>query len=194
VLAAARELLSEHGFDALTMRALARLLGVRPNALYSHVESKTALIDELLDETLAGVHTTDSDERDSSAGLHALMISTYEVLLAHPDLVPLYVARQGAHGPNAQRLGQVVLELLGRAGVDGARALEARRVLIIYTVGYAAFATRPPFEMGATVQRPDQSMRNSFQTGLRWLLDGITGGPHRFGVMTHLPDIAESPS
>ncbi|MBD0283747.1 MAG: helix-turn-helix transcriptional regulator, partial [Thermoleophilaceae bacterium] len=44
VLAAAHELLADGGLDALTMRALAERLGVRPNALYSHVASKTELI------------------------------------------------------------------------------------------------------------------------------------------------------
>ncbi len=50
VLAAARELLATAGVDGLTMRALARRLDVAPNALYSHVRSKTDLLDALLDD------------------------------------------------------------------------------------------------------------------------------------------------
>ena len=53
VLAAARELLAEGGLPALSMRSLANRLGVAPNALYSHVGSKTALLDDLLDDLLA---------------------------------------------------------------------------------------------------------------------------------------------
>lgn len=39
--------------------------------------------------------------------------------------------------------------LLGRAGVRDVAAREALRVLIVYTIGFAAFATRPPLEDGA---------------------------------------------
>jgi TetR/AcrR family transcriptional regulator, tetracycline repressor protein len=174
VLGHARTLLSERGLEALTMRALAQRLGVRPNALYSHVQSKTALVDELLDDTLAEVEAPADLRIDPGDGLRMLMASTYEVLLAHPDLVPLYLARQGARGPNAQRLGEIMLALLERAGLDASAALDARRVLIIYTIGYAAFTTRPPFEsepQPGTTQ--DRRMQSSFGAGLHWLLSGI---------------------
>src|SRR5919106_90497 len=111
VLAVARELLAERGFDALTMRALADRLGVSPNAIYSHVEDKTDLVDALLDDVLAEVEAPGPDADDPIEGLHAIMTSTFDVLLAHPDLVPLYVARQGARGPNAYRLGDVMIAL-----------------------------------------------------------------------------------
>jgi TetR/AcrR family tetracycline transcriptional repressor len=174
VLETAHELLGERGIDALTMRALAERLGVSPNTLYSHVADKTDLVDAILDDVLAEVDAPRSDVEDPTAGLHALMASTHEVLLAHPDLVPLYVARQGARGPNAHRLGDLMLALLDRAGVTGAAALEARRVLIVYTIGFAAFAARPPFEAGAEPPLPPERISENFLSGLGWLLAGIT--------------------
>jgi TetR/AcrR family transcriptional regulator, tetracycline repressor protein len=173
VLATAHELLAERGIDALTMRALAERLGVSPNTLYSHVADKTDLVDAILDDVLAEVEAPLADAEDPTAGLQALMASTHEVLLAHPDLVPLYVARQGARGPNAHRLGDVMLALLDRAGVRGDAALEARRVLIVYTIGFAAFANRPPFEDSAEGPVPPGRISDSFDSGLRWLLAGI---------------------
>jgi AcrR family transcriptional regulator len=173
VLAAARELLAESGFEALTMRSLALRLDVSPNALYSHVESKTALIDDVLDDVLSEVKTPESDVEDASAGLHAIMASTHEVLLAHADLVPLFLARQGARGPNAQELGEIVLTLLALEGVDGPRAREALRVLIVYTIGFTAFATQAPL-MPMDQQQPSTGeLAMNFDSGLRWLLNGI---------------------
>jgi AcrR family transcriptional regulator len=169
VLAAARELLAEQGLEALTMRALAARLDVAPNALYSHVAGKTALIDAVLDDVLAEVQAPAADAEDPDAGLHALMASTYDVLLAHPDLVPLYLARQGARGPNAQRLGDVMLALLARAGVTGPPARAALRVLIVYTIGFAAFTTGAPI---GPEPRTDE-LRGNFDNGLRWLLAGV---------------------
>lgn len=167
VLAAANELLAERGLAALTMRAVATRLDVAPNALYSHVANKTALLDDVLDERLALVTEPDPDG-DPAAGLHAVMTSTRAVLLDRPDLVPLYLARQGARGPHAQRLGEVMLGLMDRAGVTGGDAREALRVLIVYTIGFAALGTGGP-------PAADETAR-SFDRGLRWLLTGIIPG------------------
>ncbi len=173
VLAEARDVLAASGLASLTMRALAERLGVAPNALYSHFASKAALVDELLDDVLADVREPPAAIEDPSDGLEQLMASTYEVLVAHPDLVPLYLARQGAAGPNAQRLGETMIALLARAGVHGEPAREARRVLIIYTIGFAAFATHPPLEPGAGRKLTVEDMADNFTSGLRSLLAGI---------------------
>jgi TetR/AcrR family tetracycline transcriptional repressor len=69
------------------------------------------------------------------------MSSTYNVLTAAPDMVPLCLAPQGARGPHAVRLGQVTDGLLARAGADPKDVPMARRVLIVHTIGSAAFAT-----------------------------------------------------
>jgi len=162
VLDAARALLARDGLAGLTMRALAERLGVAPNALYSHVENKSGLVDDVLDDVLAEVEAPDPEAADPADGLHALMASTHAVLLAHPDLVPLYLHRGGANGPNAQRLGEVMLALLARADVTGPEGREALRVLIVYTIGFAAFA-----------QPPTEELKANFDAGLRWLLSGI---------------------
>lgn len=172
VLAGARELLAESGLSGLTMRALARRLGVSPNALYSHVESKDALLDELLDDALAAVQAPPPETADPSAGLHELMSSTYETLLAQDDLVPLYLARQGARGPNAHRLGQVVLALLARGEISEPDARQALRVLIIHTIGFAAF-TVDVIRAPHTSPERREELSESFALSLSWLLAGI---------------------
>ena len=175
VLAAARQLLVEDGLDGLTMRALARRLDVTPNALYSHVATKTSLIDDILDDVLAAVEIPELDRGDWQAGLRTMMASTHTVLLAHADLVPLYLARQGARGPNAQRLGEVMLSLLRRGGVTGPSARDAQRALIVHAIGSAAFTSRPPLERGEdqTGGPPRPELIRTFERSLTWLLAGI---------------------
>ncbi len=172
VLAAARDVLAGGGLQALTMRTLADRLGVRPNALYSHFASKTALIEELLDDVLTEVRAPATDTPDWRMALHDLMASTHEVLLAHPDLVPLYLGR-GARGQNAQRLGEVMLALLARGGITGPPAREALRVLIVYAIGFAAFVTQPGFERDDDPDARRAELVGNFDSGLRWLLAGI---------------------
>lgn len=156
------------------MRGLAAELDVSPNAIYSHVESRSDLIDAVLDDVLGGVAPPDPSSANWRAELESVMDSTYEVLLDNERLVPLYAARY-ASGGNARALGERMLELLGRGGVDERRANEALRVLIVYTVGFAAFATRPvPAGTNSSPPVPKET-QSTFESGLRWILAGIAG-------------------
>ncbi|MEV6231667.1 hypothetical protein AB0L88_27800 [Saccharopolyspora shandongensis] len=101
------------------------------------------------------------------------MASTYNVLLGHTDLVPLYLSRQGARGPNAQRLGAITTELLRRADVPEPAASEVLRVLIVYTIGFAAFTSHLPSETSTEHQPTAEKMLDNFNHGLGWLLNGI---------------------
>jgi AcrR family transcriptional regulator len=177
VLDAAHEVLAAQGPTALTMRAVARRLQVAPNALYSHVDSKTALLDDLLDDLLADVTAPDPAAPDPLAAVTQMMESTYDLLTAHPDLVPLFLSRQGARGPNAVRLGVVLDGLLAASGVPAADVPQARRVLIVHALGSAAFATGPPVEPGSGRPMPAEETRRTFTHSLQWLLAGITAGP-----------------
>ena len=173
VLAAARAVLREDGVQALSLRAVARRLGVAPNTLYSHVAGKDDLLDLVLDDVLGGVAVPGEEEvrRDPWGAVRTIMLDSYDVLLAHPVLVPAYLDRQGARGVQARRLGVVTMRALGNAGLDEESAREAMRVLIVNTVGFAAFSARPE-GAGAGVIRADELRRN-FENGLGWLLAGI---------------------
>lgn len=176
VLDAATELIRQGGVDALTMRALARRLGVAPNALYSHVADKTQLLDDVLDDLLSAVAVPPVDGGDPIPALGALLESSYDLLTSHPSLVPLFLARQGARGPNAVRLGEVMDQLLSRAGLSGPAVDEARLVLIIHTIGSAAFASGPPVAPGGERPLAAAESRRVFDHSLRWLLAGIMQG------------------
>ena len=173
VLAAARAVLRQDGVQALSLRAVARRLGVAPNTLYSHVAGKDDLLDLVLDDVLGGVAVPAEEEvqRDPWGAVRAIMLDSYDVLLAHPGLVPAYLDRQGARGVQARRLGVVTMRALGNAGLDEVAAREAIRVLIVNTVGFAAFSARPdgagPGAIGA------DELRRNFENGLDWLLAGI---------------------
>jgi TetR/AcrR family transcriptional regulator, tetracycline repressor protein len=170
VLAAARAALGEGGVEALSMRRLAGRLGVAPNALYSHVTSRDDLIDALLDDALNEVRAPDPERGDWREGIETMMRRTYGVLVAHPDLVPLYVARRGARGPRAVELGDQMLKMLARGGIEGDRAREAVRTLIIHTIGFAAFGVQEPLRESTLTAK---AVEQHYVQSLRWLLDGI---------------------
>lgn len=172
VLAAARAVMREEGVGGLSMRAVARRLGVAPNALYSHVTNRQELVDGVLDDVLGEVQlpTEEDVECDPWGAVHAVMLNSYDVLLAHPGLMSAYLDRQGARGVQAQRLGAVTLDALGQAGLSRAASREAMRVLIVHTVGFAAFAARPEGSPGVI---DAGELRRNFESSLDWLLAGI---------------------
>src|SRR3712207_393165 len=106
VVEAGLAVLREDGLDALSMRRVAARLEVAPNALYSHVPDKAGLLDAILDAVLADVAIP--ARGDWRTRIEALLLESRRVLLAHPDLVPLFLARQTG-GPNAMRLGEALL-------------------------------------------------------------------------------------
>ena len=188
---AAMGLLRDEGLDAVSMRRVADRLGVAPNSIYAHVADKAALIDELIDAMLGGVPTpTDDGWRER---IERVMRDSRRALLAHPDLVPFALVRQSV-GPNALRLGEVTLTSLREAGLDGAEAVTGLQVLLVHTIGSAAFETgrtqdpepaarsrrgreRAVDFGGVTAELSEPISRWSgdevFERGLAWLLDGL---------------------
>ena len=195
VLVAGRELVEREGVDALTMRRLAETLGVAPNTLYSYFHNKAALLDAVLDSLLAEIRVHGIDQKDWRDGLVALMTGSRAMLLARADLLPHLFSRP-MRGPQATRLGEETLALLARGGIEGGLAVDALRALLTFTFGSvaldaprrlepnpearqrtsaAAFASDPASprmaELSDSLSRPPAD--GSFETGLRWLLDGI---------------------
>ncbi|MEJ2865857.1 TetR/AcrR family transcriptional regulator [Actinomycetospora flava] len=164
VLAAAKTVFAERGLPGLSMRSVAGELGVAPNALYSHVADKDALVDALLDDQLAAL-APPSPDADPVAGLRAVMLATFDLLGRHADLVPLYLARQGARGPHARALGAAMVVLLARLGVDEAASARVVRALIVSTLGFAALAA-------ADAPLGNAELRADLEATLDWIVRG----------------------
>jgi TetR/AcrR family tetracycline transcriptional repressor len=178
------------------MRRLASELGVMPNALYSYFPHKEALLDALVDDLLGDIDIGDPAHGDWQNGLVDVMDASRRLLLAHPQLVSTFLARPGL-GPNAARLGEYTFALLRRGGLDGDQAVEAFRVLLIYSLGFAAFqAPRQDSDSPARTRQVESTFAGlddsafphlrrlasqlaapttdrHFHAGLRWLVDGI---------------------
>ncbi|WP_344294457.1 TetR/AcrR family transcriptional regulator [Agromyces neolithicus] len=188
---AAMGLLRDDGLEAVSMRRLADRLGVAPNSIYAHIADKAALIDELIDAILGGVPTpADGGWRER---IERIMGDSRRELLAHPDLIPFALVRQSV-GPNALRLGEVTLTALREAGLDGPEAVTGLQVLLVHTIGSAAFETgraQDP-EPAARIRRGRERAEEFggvtaelsepishwsgdavFERGLGWLLDGL---------------------
>jgi AcrR family transcriptional regulator len=126
IVAAALALLDDVGRDGLTLRALGDRLGVKAPALYWHVPSKAALLDEMATEVWrAIVAEVDALPPDTpwDQAMHAYAEAMRRHLLGHRDGARLfsgtYLTDDLLRG-NEERLGR--LRASGFSLTDGVRA------------------------------------------------------------------------
>jgi TetR/AcrR family transcriptional regulator, tetracycline repressor protein len=126
VIERALVLADSEGLEAVTIRRLAKELGVTPMALYWHFRSK----DELLDGMAARLFEEIDLSVDASARwqdqLRALLGSMLGVLRAHPFSAILLSTRT-ASSEGSLRATEVVLDILGRGGFSPAEATQIAR-------------------------------------------------------------------
>ncbi|MBA3735997.1 MAG: TetR/AcrR family transcriptional regulator [Actinobacteria bacterium] len=83
VLEAAIRLADEGGIESLTMRKLARELGVEAMSLYNHVANKGDLVDAIVDLVVGEIELP-STGVDWVADIKRCAVSAHEALLRHP--------------------------------------------------------------------------------------------------------------
>jgi AcrR family transcriptional regulator len=94
IVAAARELLDEHGLDALTMRRLAERLGIRAPSLYKHLPDKNAVEAGVIATGLEDLAAALERARHAAAEPTAALAAAYRAFaLTHPHLYLLMTNR-----------------------------------------------------------------------------------------------------
>ncbi|MGI5400432.1 TetR/AcrR family transcriptional regulator [Streptomyces sp. CA-135486] len=166
VLAAALELVDREGLSALSMRRVGSELGVEAMALYRYAPSKDALLDGLVEALYLELQDFLANGGEEAPGgaaggpewrteLHRIAGATYQVALAHPQVVPLLATRMLAV-PLARRPLAIlqdherVLTLLEQAGLDTSQAADAFRAYTSWVLGYIFV------ELRAMVDNPDE--------------------------------------
>jgi AcrR family transcriptional regulator len=121
--------------ERLSMRALARELGISPMAMYRHVKNKDDLLDGLLDRLLAEMKLpAESDPwRDR---LRFMATELRGLARRHPQLFVLLLQRP-AVGSDAVRTRDAVERALRDAGIDAEEAARLQRLLSTVVIGFA---------------------------------------------------------
>ncbi|MEV6581225.1 TetR/AcrR family transcriptional regulator [Streptomyces sp. NPDC051582] len=143
VLRAAVGLADEGGVAAVTMRAVAERLGVKPMSLYHHVPHKEAILDGIVDAVFADIELP-LDEPDWRAALRHRAHSARTVLGRHSWAIALMESRTHP-GPATLHHHDAVLGILSRAGFPYALAGHAYSLLDSYVYGFALTEAALPF-------------------------------------------------
>src|SRR6266705_5807422 len=145
LVAEALAVISTDGAQALSMRALARRLGVVPGALYRHVRSKAQLHDLILDAVLAEVDCRADPALPSIAQVAMLAHRLRAVLENHPGIAALLKTRDPL-SPASLALAEAFLAPLHAAGLPGRQAALTFRLIYDYTLGFALSDRTSPGE------------------------------------------------
>lgn len=122
------------GVESLSMRALAKELGVEAMSLYNHIRNKDDLLDALVD-TVVGRIALPSTGNDWQGELRRRAHSMRTVFLAHPWAPPLIVGRMNV-GPNMLTLNEATLGCLHAAGFSYVQADHAMNALDSLIYGF----------------------------------------------------------
>jgi AcrR family transcriptional regulator len=133
VLRAAITLADEGGIEALSMRKLAKELGVEAMSLYNHVANKDEILDGIID-LVASEADLPPDGVDWKAAIRQSAIATRDVFLRHPWASSLWMSRQG--GSARLRRGDWLLRTLREAGLSKDLTYHAYHIVESHILGF----------------------------------------------------------
>jgi AcrR family transcriptional regulator len=143
VLRAAVQLADAHGLEALSMRRLARELGVEAMSLYNHVANKDDLLDGIVDIAIAEIELPARGEAWKVA-MRRRAVSTREMLNRHPWAAGLFESRT-TPSPIRMRYSDRVLGCLREAGFSVPMAVHLFNAVDSYIYGFALQERSLPF-------------------------------------------------
>jgi AcrR family transcriptional regulator len=196
VIRAAIELADAEGIEALSMRRLARALGVEAMSLYNHVANKDEILAGITDAVASEIELPASDV-DWKTAIRRHAISARDVYLRHPWASGLSMSRQSG-GPAALRATDWVLRTLREAGFPQHVVYHALHIVDAYVLGFTVqqlsftyqgeelealaegfLGQLPPGEYPDFVEHvrqhlePPQGEEGGFELGLDLILDGL---------------------
>jgi AcrR family transcriptional regulator len=132
VITQAAEVIAAEGLDAFSLRRLADVLGVAPNALYNHVSSRDDLLDAVTEQAVANIQLPEGAQ-SWPEWVGAVAAGLRSQLSTSPGLTELVLARAGS--TNGPVVLTAFLDRLETAGLDRAQAHVAWHALLTLVVG-----------------------------------------------------------
>jgi AcrR family transcriptional regulator len=187
ILRAAVAMADDGGVASLSMRKLARSLGVEAMSLYHHVPNKDAILERMVERVFSEIELPQGDSWKADVTLRAKAIR--RALLRHPWALELL--GPWGDGPAAQALQNSLLGSLRGGGFTSKMAGQALTLVDAYVHGFVARELAPgpagpPSELPALPDAPplfhlaelmreqgDADHDADFGWGLELLVDGL---------------------
>jgi len=182
ILRAARALFERGGVDAVTMRAIAKAVGITPMAIYRHFPNREALLQRISDDSfqeIARHWSARNDGSDVIARLLAVQRIYLDYALAHPHLFDhaFSMRREQARrfpedfrarrSPTLNVVADVVIEAQQAGRLRAGDAWDIAMSLWAHTHGLIALYRAGRFSYD------EREFRRFYEASLQRLLDGI---------------------
>jgi AcrR family transcriptional regulator len=155
-LATALAIADAEGIDALTMRRLARELGIEAMSLYHHVSSKGDILDGIVDLVMGQIDVPPVGTPWQTA-MRERAHSAHGVLLSHPWAATLVTSRFNI-GIGMTRYLEATLGRLMDGGFTVTGALDAWHALDSHIYGFTLQELTLPFDVDQTQQVSDAAL------------------------------------
>jgi AcrR family transcriptional regulator len=162
-VAAALEVADADGLSGLSMRAVARRLGVEAMSLYHHVANKEALLDAMVDAVFTEFHAPRIGE-DWEQEMRLRSRSARESIKRHPWALGLMDSRRGA-GFETLLHHDAVIGCLRTAGFSLALTGHAFAALDAHLYGFLVQELSLPFEPGDDLAQLAETIIGSLPEG-----------------------------
>ncbi|MPZ97545.1 MAG: TetR family transcriptional regulator [Propionibacteriales bacterium] len=148
------------GIGSLTIRSLAKELGVKPMSVYYHVANKDEILDGIIDLVFGEIELPSADG-DWSAQLRRRAVSARRVLRRHRWAIGLMESRTSP-GPATLRHHDAVIGTLRGAGFTVEMTAHAYALIDSYVYGFALQEAALPFDGTETVADVAESIMQQF--------------------------------
>lgn len=133
IVEATLKVIDADGVNAVSMRAVARVLGVDAKSLYNHVEGKDGLLDAVAEHLLGSI-AIPAATGDVRADIRAIAYAFRDRAIAHPEAASLVLTRQLASFEGLAPV-EAVLGVLHDAGCPAREAVHLLRALVSTLIG-----------------------------------------------------------
>ncbi|MFD5896355.1 TetR/AcrR family transcriptional regulator [Streptomyces sp. NPDC060366] len=168
ILTTALALVDEQGLDALSMRRLARELGVDPMSIYHHLPNKAAVLSGLVELVFSRMRLPQSVPDDWSEQVRAWVNAYRGLARSHPRLVLQIVTDPVAVTQASAMINGPLHAALTSAGVPADKIDACAGMFVDFANGFAlaGLVSPPPVPAG----KPPQS---HFDIGMDVMLLGV---------------------
>jgi AcrR family transcriptional regulator len=133
---AALDVVATEGYDALTIRRVAAVLGTGPSSLYAHIVTKDDLDDLLIGRLYAEVVLPEPDPAAWRRQLSGVYTQIRDLYLKYPGVSRAALATVSTN-LETLRVGEGILAILLAGGIEPKTAGWARDALSLYVAAYA---------------------------------------------------------
>ena len=136
VVDAALRVMDQEGLEAVTMRRIAREVGVEAMSLYHHVEDKDDILDGICERVMAEFRFPEPTD-DWSENCRRAARAWRQLLKTHPNVMRLFAEQRGpVRSVDSMRPMEFALRLLRQAGISDRDTAQAFHAFGGYIQGY----------------------------------------------------------